>query len=49
MSRDVFSDVTDVYEAMIDWPKRLANEGQFYRRLFDRVGVHSVVDVVAEK
>ena len=45
MSEDVFSDVTDVYEAMIDWPKRLANEGPFYRRLFDRVGVHRVVDV----
>jgi SAM-dependent methyltransferase len=45
MSRDVFNDVTDVYEAMIDWPKRLANEGRFYRRLFDRVGVRSVVDV----
>jgi len=45
MSRDVFNDVTDVYEAMIDWPKRLANEGRFFRRLFERIGVRSVVDV----
>lgn len=45
MSEDVFRDVTDVYEAMIDWPKRLAGEGPFYRRLFDHIGVHSVVDV----
>ena len=37
--------VTQVYDAMIDWPKRLAHEGPFYRRLFERVGVHSVVDV----
>ncbi len=29
MSEDVFKDVTDVYEAMIDWENRLANEGQF--------------------
>jgi SAM-dependent methyltransferase len=45
MSQDVFNDMTDIYEAMTDWPKRLANEGQFYRRLFERVGVQSVVDV----
>ena len=41
----MFQDLTDVYEAMIDWPKRLANEGPFYRRLFERHGVRSVVDV----
>ena len=34
----VFDDLTDVYEAMIDWPQRLANEGPFYRRCFERVG-----------
>lgn len=45
MSEEVFSDVTDAYEAMIDWQKRLANEGRFYRSLFDRVGVQSVADV----
>jgi len=41
----VFDDLTDIYEAMIDWPKRLANEGPFYRRWFQRAGVQSVVDV----
>ncbi|HUT91452.1 MAG TPA: class I SAM-dependent methyltransferase [Thermoguttaceae bacterium] len=45
MSGRLFDDLADVYEAMIDWPKRLAHEGPFYRRLFDRVGVGSVVDV----
>jgi glycine/sarcosine N-methyltransferase len=44
MTTSQFDDLTDVYEAMIDWPKRLANEGPFYRRLFERVGVHSVLD-----
>lgn len=41
----MFDDFADVYEAMIDWPKRLAHEGPFYRRLFDRIGVRSVIDV----
>jgi SAM-dependent methyltransferase len=45
MSVTSFDDLTDVYEAMIDWPKRLANEGPFYRRLFERLAVRSVVDV----
>lgn len=45
MSGDVFNDVADVYEAMIAWPKRLANEGRFFRRLFDNGGVSRVVDV----
>jgi glycine/sarcosine N-methyltransferase len=40
----MFEDLTDVYAAMIDWPKRLANEGPFYRRLFEQHNVHSVVD-----
>lgn len=40
-----FEDLTDVYEAMIDWPKRLAYEEPFYRRLFERVGARRVVDV----
>jgi SAM-dependent methyltransferase len=40
----MFEDLTDVYEAMIDWPKRLAHEEPFYRRLFAEHGVHRVVD-----
>ena len=45
MAGEVFGDLADVYEAMIDWPKRLAGEGPFYRRLFGRHGVRSVIDV----
>ena len=41
----MFDDFADAYEAMIDWPKRLANEEPFYRRLFDRLGARSVLDV----
>lgn len=44
MRNNLFSDLTDVYEAMIDWPKRLANEEPFYRRWFERAGVRSVLD-----
>ena len=41
----MFDDVTDIYEAMIDWDKRLGNEEPFYRSLFERVGIQSVLDV----
>jgi SAM-dependent methyltransferase len=40
-----FDDLADVYDALIDWPKRLANEEPFYRALFERTGVHNVLDV----
>jgi SAM-dependent methyltransferase len=45
MARTAFDDLTDVYEAMIDWPKRLANEEPFYRRLFEELSARSVADV----
>jgi SAM-dependent methyltransferase len=45
MAAKIFDDLVDVYESMIDWPKRLAHEAPFYRRLFERAGVQSVVDV----
>src|SRR5580765_1575561 len=45
MSGGAFNDLTDIFESIIDWPKRLANEGPFYRRLLERIGVKSVVDV----
>jgi len=44
MGNDLFTDLTDVYEAMIDWPKRLANEELFYRRWFEGAGVRGVLD-----
>jgi SAM-dependent methyltransferase len=44
MGSELFTDLTGVYEAMIDWPKRLANEEPFYQQLFQRVGVRRVLD-----
>lgn len=41
----MFDDLTDVYDALVDWPKRLANEAAFYRQWFAMAGVQSVVDV----
>jgi SAM-dependent methyltransferase len=41
----MFNDLTQVYEALVDWPKRLANEEPFYRQLFARLRAQSVVDV----
>jgi len=45
VSSGSFNDLTEVFESIINWPKRLAHEEPFYRRLFERVGVKSVVDV----
>ena len=39
-----FDDLADVYEAMIDWPKRLANEGPFYRSVVDSLTATTVLD-----
>jgi len=41
-----FSEIdVELYDALVDWPKRLANEEPFYRQLFDRYNVKSVLDV----
>ncbi len=40
-----FDDLSAVYDALIDWPKRLAREEPFYRQVFEQAGVQSVVDV----
>ncbi|MEI8373602.1 MAG: class I SAM-dependent methyltransferase [Planctomycetota bacterium] len=45
MPANTFDQLADVYEAMIDWPKRLAAEEPFYRRWFQQAGVKRVVDV----
>jgi len=42
-----FDNLAAAYEAMIDWPKRLANETPFYRSWFERAGVRGVVDVAS--
>lgn len=41
----VFDNLADPYDALIDWPKRLAYEGPFFRELFDGHDVHRVADV----
>lgn len=41
----LFDDLTDVYEALIDWPKRLGHEGPMFKRRFEEAGVRRVVDV----
>lgn len=35
------------YDVLVDWEKRLAREGPFFRTLFERHGVRSVADVGA--
>jgi len=35
------------YDTFVNWDKRLANEGPFFRELFEREGVRSVIDVGA--
>ena len=45
MGETSFDDLTDVYEAMIDWPKRLSAEAPFFRRHFEQCGVNRVADV----
>lgn len=44
MTNGAFDDLADAYDALIDWPKRLANEEPFYRALFQRVGVRRILD-----
>src|ERR1035437_7961512 len=45
MTENEFDELTDLYEAIIDWPKRLSREEPFYRRLFAQVQARRVVDV----
>ena len=40
-----FAELSLIYDALIDWPKRLAREEPFYRQAFEQAGVQSVVDV----
>ncbi len=42
---NTFNQLADVYEAIVDWPKRLAAEEPFYRHWFQQAGVKRVVDV----
>jgi len=40
-----FEDNVELYEALVDWPKRLDRESPFYRRLFEQYKVQSALDV----
>jgi len=37
-------DLSAVYDHLIDWPARLNREGKYFRPLFDRLGVETVLD-----
>jgi SAM-dependent methyltransferase len=41
---DDFEPLRDVYEASINWPKRLAHETPFFRGVFESQKVHTVLD-----
>lgn len=45
MVANAFDDFAEVYETMIDWPRRLATEAPFYRHWFQQVNAQSVLDV----
>ena len=45
MDTNSFNHLPHIYEAMIDWPKRLAAEESFYRHGFEQAGVKRVVDM----
>ena len=40
-----FREWVDVYDLLVDWPRRLAREEPFYRRLFQAAGIKRLVDV----
>ena len=40
-----FTELVDIYEALVDWPRRLAHEEPFYRRLFAADSVRRLADV----
>jgi SAM-dependent methyltransferase len=39
-----FDEHADIYELLVDWPRRLAAEEPLYRRVFQQVGVCRVLD-----
>jgi SAM-dependent methyltransferase len=45
MSAATFDDLTDLYDALIDWPQRLANEEPFFRRVLAEAQAKSLLDV----
>jgi len=45
MPASPFADLTEVYDRLVDWPKRLAREEPFYREVFQSADAGRVVDV----
>lgn len=45
MNTPQFDTDPEIYESLVNWPKRLANEGPFYRDLFDQIGAERILDV----
>lgn len=43
-TRSIFRDNPLIYDALVDWPRRLKNEEPFYRRLVQQVGVRTLLD-----
>ncbi|MGA2497106.1 MAG: class I SAM-dependent methyltransferase [Tepidisphaeraceae bacterium] len=39
-----FNDLAEIYDAMVDWNRRLSHEEPFYRQLFTRVSAKRVLD-----
>jgi SAM-dependent methyltransferase len=44
MASDAFDQLTDAYDAMIDWPKRLSYEEPFFRRWFGAANARRIAD-----
>ncbi len=44
MHQELFDDLTEIYDALIDWPKRLALETPFYRQLFEAHEARRILD-----
>jgi SAM-dependent methyltransferase len=45
MSPQTFDRLADCYDCLVDWPRRLAREGRFFRRWFEAQGVRRVADL----
>jgi len=45
MGTPLFECLPEIYEAMVDWPRRLEREGPFFREIFGQAGVRRVLDV----
>lgn len=43
-AHNVFDDNPDIYDALVDWPRRLGREEPFYRWVFERFAVRRVLD-----